>query len=104
MNIHDLLALAIEKKASDLHLTEKEPPILRIDGALLRTDLPVLTRDFLKTMIASILNESQKKAFEQRLGLDFSVAFPGMDRFRVKKGLWRQHLDASLRKSQEYRI
>ena len=44
MEIRDLLLLCIEKKASDLHLTEKEPPILRIDGKLLRTNLRFLIK------------------------------------------------------------
>ena len=54
MEIRELLLLCIEKKASDLHLTEKEPPILRIDGKLHRTMHSPLDRQDLKKMIYSI--------------------------------------------------
>jgi len=83
MEIRDLLMLCIEKKASDLHLTDKEPPILRIDGAILRTNLPVLDRQELKKMIYGVLTNQQKEIFERDMELDFSLALPGMDRFRV---------------------
>ena len=83
MEIRELLMLCIEKKASDLHLTEKEPPILRIDGKLHRTDSGVLARDQLKRMIYSVLTDTQKEMFEKSLELDLSLALPGLDRFRV---------------------
>jgi twitching motility protein PilT len=83
MEIHDLLVLCIEKQASDLHFTDNEPPILRIDGRLQRTNLPALNRETLKKIIYSILNDTQKEVFERDLELDFSLALPGLDRFRV---------------------
>jgi twitching motility protein PilT len=98
MEINELLLLCIKKKASDLHLTEKEPPILRIDGKLHRTSSPVLERSDLKKMIYSILTDAQKAMFEQDLELDFSVAFPGMDRFRVNVHLQRGSVEAAFRR------
>jgi len=83
MEIRDLLLLCIEKKASDLHLTDKEPPILRVDGAIVRTNLPVLDRQEIKKMIYGVLTNQQKEIFERDMELDFSLALPGMDRFRV---------------------
>lgn len=83
MEIRDLLMMCIERKASDLHLTEKEPPILRIDGAIIRTDLAVLDKQELKKMIYGVLTNQQKEIFERDMELDFSLALPGMDRFRV---------------------
>ena len=83
MEIRDLLMLCIEKKASDLHLTDKEPPILRIDGKLHRTDLAVLSKEVLKKMIYSVLTDPQKEMFEKDLELDLSLAMPSLDRFRV---------------------
>jgi twitching motility protein PilT len=83
MEIRDLLLTCIEKRASDLHLTEKEPPILRIDGKLNRLSLPSSTREDLKKMIYGILTNAQKEMFERDLELDFSLALPSMDRFRV---------------------
>ena len=83
MEIKELLMLCIEKSASDLHVTENEPPILRMDGKLHRTSLPILNRQDLKKMIYAVLTSPQKEMFEKDLELDFSLALPGMDRFRV---------------------
>lgn len=83
MEMSELLLLSVQQGASDLHLTEKEPPILRIDGKLNRTDNPVLKKDELKRMIYSVMTNTQKEMFERDLELDFSLALPGLDRFRV---------------------
>jgi len=98
MEIRDLLLLTIEKKASDLHLTEKEPPILRLDGKLNRTNYPVLTREDLKRMIYTILTNSQKEMLEKDLELDLSVALPGIDRFRVNVHTQRGAIEAAFRR------
>jgi twitching motility protein PilT len=98
MEIHELLVLCIKKRASDLHLTENEPPILRIDGRLHRTDLPVLNRDALKKMIYGVLTDSQKEMFERDLELDFSLALPGLDRFRVNVHLQKGSVEAAFRR------
>jgi twitching motility protein PilT len=83
MEIRDLLMMCIEKGASDLHFTENEPPILRIDGRLVRTDLEKLDKQEMKKMIYGVLSNSQKEIFERELELDFSLALPDLDRFRV---------------------
>ena len=83
MEIRDLLLMCNEKSASDLHLTEGEPPILRIDGRLARTEEEALNKTDLKKMIYSVLSNAQKEIFERELELDFSLALPGIDRFRV---------------------
>lgn len=98
MEIRDLLLLTVEKKASDLHLTEKEPPILRLDGKLNRTNYPALTREDLKRTIYSILTNSQKEMLEKDLELDFSVALPGIDRFRVNVHIQRGAIEAAFRR------
>jgi twitching motility protein PilT len=97
MEIRDLLMLCIQKDASDLHLTEKEPPILRIDGKLYRTNTTPLTKDDTKKMVYSILNNSQKEILERDLELDFSIALPEMDRFRVNVHLQRGVVEAAFR-------
>ena len=97
IEIRDLLLLCIEKKASDLHLTEKEPPILRIDGKLNRINQPPLNREDLKRMIYSVLTNPQKAMVEQRLELDFSLALAGMDRFRVNVHIQRGSVEAAFR-------
>ncbi|MDP2943769.1 MAG: type IV pilus twitching motility protein PilT [Candidatus Omnitrophota bacterium] len=98
MEIRDLLMLCIEKKASDLHITEKEPPILRIDGKLMRTNFSVLTREDSKKLIYAVLTDPQKEAFERERELDFSLALPGMDRFRVNVHLQRGATEAAFRR------
>ncbi|MCM8800738.1 MAG: type IV pilus twitching motility protein PilT [Candidatus Omnitrophica bacterium] len=98
MEIKELLLLCIEKKASDIHITEDEPPILRINGKLIRTNLPVLERNELKKMIYSILTSTQKEVFERDLELDFSLALPGLDRFRVNIHMQRGSVEAAFRR------
>ena len=98
MEIRDLLILCIQKKASDLHLTDDEPPILRIDGRLHRTELPKLKGEQLKLMVYSVLTSTQKEKFERDLELDFSVAMPGLDRFRVNVHIQRNIVEAAFRR------
>jgi len=98
MEIKDLLMLCIERQASDLHVTEDEPPILRVDGQLLRTDFKPLNRLELKKLIYSILTNAQKEAFEKNLELDFSFSQPGMDRFRVNIHIQRGSVEAAFRR------
>ncbi|MBU1727607.1 MAG: type IV pilus twitching motility protein PilT [Candidatus Omnitrophica bacterium] len=98
MDIRDLLLLCNEKGASDLHITENEPPLLRIDGKILRTDLARLNKQDLKKMVYSILTDPQKEGFERQLELDFSLALPGMERFRVNIHLQKGCVEAAFRR------
>ncbi len=98
MEIKELLMLCVEKKASDLHITDGEPPILRIDGILYRTKLPALEKEELKRMVYAFLTNPQKEIFERDLELDFSLALPGMDRFRVNIHLQRGSVEAAFRR------
>ncbi|RJP28861.1 MAG: type IV pilus twitching motility protein PilT [Candidatus Omnitrophota bacterium] len=98
MEIGELLKLCIDKAASDLHLTENEPPVLRIDGKLLRTEHPMVVRAELKKMIYAVLTNSQKETFEKDLELDFSLALPGMDRFRVNVHQQKGSVEAAFRR------
>ena len=98
MEIADLLLLCVEKRASDLHITENEPPLLRIDGKLLRTEFDKLNRSGLKRMIYSVLTDAQKEKFERELELDFSLALPKLDRFRVNAHIQRGAVEAAFRR------
>lgn len=99
MDIRDLLLLCIEQKASDLHLTDNEPPILRIDGKLKRiVNEPSLTREELKRIIYNVLTDPQKELLERDLELDFSVALPGLDRFRVNVHIQKGAVEAAFRR------
>jgi len=98
VNINSLLKLAMDKGASDLHVTVHSPPILRIDGRLHLTDLPVLTGDQLKHLIYSILNDEQKAIFEKDKELDFSFSLPDMDRFRVNIHSQKGNVEGAFRR------
>jgi twitching motility protein PilT len=98
MEIRDLLLMCIEKGASDLHITENEPPILRIDGRLVRTELEKLNKQALKIMVYGVLSNSQKEIFERELELDFSLALPGLDRFRVNIHTQKGSVEAAFRR------
>lgn len=98
MEIRDLLVMCIDESASDLHVTEGEPPILRIDGRLMRTALEIQNRQDLKKMIYSVLTNTQKEIFERELELDFSLALPGLDRYRVNIHLQRGCVEGAFRR------
>lgn len=90
--------LSIEKKASDLHLTNNASPILRIDGRLTHMDMPKLNKDETKELIYSMLSEEQKQIFERDLELDLSLSLPGLDRFRVNVHMQRGVVEAAFRR------
>lgn len=98
VDIRDLLILASERNASDLHLTDDTPPVLRINGHLALTKLDPLDRDTLKKMIYGVLTDDQKEQFEKKLELDFSIALPGVDRFRANVHMQRGSVEIALRR------
>ncbi len=81
--MQQLLREAVALKASDLHITVGIPPVLRIDGKLVRTDLPPLKPDDTENLLTTIASESQLAAFDDWGEIDFSYAIPGLSRFRV---------------------
>src|SRR5437870_495033 len=96
--LRELLLLTIQKGASDLHLTENTPPVLRIDGVLIKMDLAPLSREKLQDTIFEVLSPSQRKQFEDNKELDFSLAMTGLDRFRVNVHMQRGSIEAALRR------
>ncbi|MBF0512176.1 MAG: Flp pilus assembly complex ATPase component TadA, partial [Candidatus Omnitrophica bacterium] len=96
--LRELLMLTIQEGASDLHLTEKSPAILRVDGRLVTIKKEILTRDQIKDMIFGILSEAQKETFEQDKELDLSLALTGLDRFRVNVHVQRGSVEAAFRR------
>lgn len=83
MDIAELLAFAIQTGASDLHLSGGSPPVLRIDGALRRIKADPLSGELIRTMIHTLMSETQRKLYEAELETDFSIAFGDDARFRV---------------------
>src|SRR5438046_10420604 len=75
--------LMSEEKASDLHLATNNPPMLRINGELVRVDYPPLRNDELKAMVYEIAPEGKIKVFEETSDIDFGYEVPGMARYRA---------------------
>ncbi|MBI3021262.1 MAG: type IV pilus twitching motility protein PilT [Candidatus Omnitrophica bacterium] len=92
-----LFQLAIDRRASDIHLTEQAPPILRIDGDLEPTTFAPLARDGTKRLIYSLLSDRQKAQFERELELDMSIDVHGLGRFRVNVHMQRGSVEAAFR-------
>jgi twitching motility protein PilT len=83
MNINDLLKMAVERKASDLHLKVGSHPVLRIDGDLAPLgELKRLMQEDTIAMAFSIMNARQKQRFKEDLELDIAYSVPGLGRFR----------------------
>jgi twitching motility protein PilT len=83
MDISELLAFAVKNNASDLHLSAGLPPMIRVHGDVRRINLPPLEHRDVHGMIYDIMNDGQRKAYEEVLECDFSFAIPGLARFRV---------------------
>lgn len=89
INMRELLEEMVARGASDLHLTAGLPPQYRIDGSIVSSDFPVLTPEATRQLAYSILNEEQKKRFENERELDFSFGVQGISRFRANCFLQR---------------
>jgi len=87
----------VRRRASDLHLKVGRPPVLRIHGELVLTDLPVLRPDDAKKCADQILSPQQREEFAQRKELDFAIGVQGLGRFRVNLFQQRGTLGFALR-------
>ena len=84
MQLNEMLAIGVKARGSDIHIKTGLPPIVRIDGRLHPIpNAPRLTPDAVSTMAAAIMNERQKKQFEDNFEVDLSYGVPGLGRFRV---------------------
>ena len=83
MDITELLAFSAKQNASDLHLSAGLPPMIRVDGDVRRINLPPLEHKDVHGLIYEIMNDSQRRDFEEHLEHDFSFEVPGVARFRV---------------------
>ncbi|MDQ8038690.1 MAG: type IV pilus twitching motility protein PilT, partial [Pedobacter sp.] len=83
MDITELLAFSAKNGASDLHLSAGLPPMIRVDGDVRRINLPALEHKEVHRLVYDIMNDKQRKDFEEFLETDFSFEVPGVARFRV---------------------
>ncbi|MFZ5601978.1 MAG: type IV pilus twitching motility protein PilT, partial [Pseudomonadota bacterium] len=83
MDITELLAFGVKNGASDLHLSSGLPPMIRVDGDVRRINLPAMDHKQVHGLIYDIMNDKQRKDYEEFLETDFSFEVPGVARFRV---------------------
>ncbi len=83
MDITELLAFSAKEGASDLHISAGLPPIIRIDGDVRRINLPPMEHRQVHSLIYEIMNDKQRRDYEEFLETDFSFDVPGVARFRV---------------------
>lgn len=83
MDITELLAFSVKNKASDLHLSAGLPPMIRVDGDVRRINVPPMDHKMVHGLVYDIMNDKQRKDFEEFFETDFSFALPGVARFRV---------------------
>ncbi len=83
MDIGELLAFSVKNGASDLHLSAGLPPMIRVDGDIRRINVPALEHKVVNGLVYDIMNDKQRKDFEEFLECDFSFEKPNLARFRV---------------------
>ena len=83
MDIAELLAFSVKNNASDLHLSAGLPPMIRVDGDMRRINVAPLDHRAVHSLVYDIMNDKQRKDFEEFLEADFSFEIPGVARFRV---------------------
>ncbi len=83
MDITELLAFSVKNGASDLHLSADLPPMIRVDGDVRRINVPALDHKVVHSLVYDIMNDKQRKDFEEFLETDFSFEIPDLARFRV---------------------
>jgi twitching motility protein PilT len=83
VDISDLLAFSVKNKASDLHLSAGLPPMIRVHGDVRKINLPAMDHSQVHDMVYDIMNDGQRKIYEETLECDFSFEIPNLARFRV---------------------
>jgi twitching motility protein PilT len=97
MDITELLAFGVKNKASDLHLSAGLPPMIRVHGEVRKINLPALEHKEVHAMIYDIMNDKQRKTYEEGLECDFSFEVPNLARFRVNAFVQNRGAGAVLR-------
>jgi twitching motility protein PilT len=96
--IYELLKIAVEEDASDLHITTYIPPRIRVHGSLKSIDHPPLSPVETKELVYSILSDKQKKQFEEKMELDFSFGIKDLGRFRANVFMQKGAVAAAFRR------
>jgi twitching motility protein PilT len=83
VDISDLLAFSVKNKASDLHLSAGLPPMIRVHGDVRKINVPTMDHSQVHDLVYDIMNDGQRKMYEETLECDFSFEIPNLARFRV---------------------
>ncbi len=83
MDITELLAFSVKHDASDLHISAGLPPMIRVDGDIRRINIPAMDHKVVHALVYDIMNDKQRRDYEEFLEVDFSFEIPGLARFRV---------------------
>ena len=83
MDITELLAFSVENNASDLHLSTGVPPLIRVDGDVRKLNIPAFDAKDVNALVYDIMNDRQRKEYEENMEVDFSFEVPNLARFRV---------------------
>ena len=83
VDVAQLLSFTVKNNASDLHLSGGVPPMIRVDGDIKRINMPALTHKDVNSMVYDIMNDKQRKDYEEFLETDFSFEIPKLARFRL---------------------
>jgi twitching motility protein PilT len=86
-----------KNKASDLHLSAGLPPLIRVDGEMRKLNVPALDHKQVHALIYEIMNDMQRKEYEENLETDFSFEISGLSRFRVNAFVQNRGAAAVLR-------
>jgi twitching motility protein PilT len=97
MDVTELLTFGVSNRASDMHLSSGMPPLLRVDGEIRRINLPLLQDAEVKSLIYDIMNDHQRKIFEQQFDVDFAFELPNLARFRVNVFIQSRGIAAAFR-------
>lgn len=96
-HIDDILKVAFERKASDIHLTAGLPPMARIDGEIVPLPFSKIIPEHSKRLVYEILSDEQLSKFEQTHEMDFGYTVKGVSRFRVNVFMQRNAVGVALR-------
>jgi twitching motility protein PilT len=97
LTLRELLDAMVKRNASDLHITVGSTPILRIDGKLTKTEYDILSPEQTKKLAYSVMNERQRKTFEENSELDLSFGVETLSRFRCNVFMQRGNVAIAIR-------
>src|SRR4029078_812646 len=97
MDLTELLAFVVKNKASDLHLSSALPQMIRVHADNKRVNLPAMDHKDVHGMLYDVMNDGQRKFYEENLECDFSFAIPNLARFRVNAFVQQRGAAAGMR-------